>query len=146
MAKSQLKHIRDATANDSDKVVLTAAADKIIEIVCVHAVLASTATAGNRQVLLRIQDETDTLVVDMHAGAVQAASLSRHYIFAQGVYRETSFIDGSIHVPIPPGLALLPGFDLRIYDSAAVDAAADDLTVDVIYRELDHTEADKLGV
>lgn len=144
-----IKHLRDATANDSDKIVLTAPNTntnrKLIEILQVHVVLTSTATVGNRQLVMHIQDDTDTIVADYHAGAVQAASLERHYAFAQGVYRETSFVDGSIQVPFPvEGTVLLPGWDLRIYDSGAVDAAADDMTVDVIYREVNLTDVAKV--
>lgn len=140
-----IKHLRDSTANDSDKIVLTAPNTntnrKMIEILHVHVVLVSTATVGNRQLIMSIQDDTDTLVTDFHAGATQAASLTRHYGFAQGVYRETSFVDGSIQIPFPTeGTVLLPGWDLRVYDSGAIDAAADDMTVDVIYREVNLTD------
>lgn len=130
-----IKHIRDATANDSDKTVLTCPANKVIEILSVHIVLTSTATVGNRQILARVQDDTDTLVGDFHAGAVQAASNTYHYVYGPGVYRETSFVDGSIQCPFPRETILLPGWDLRVYDSAAIAAAADDMTVDVVYRE-----------
>ena len=36
------------------------------------------------------------------------------------------------------GIILLPGHSLRVYDSAAVDAAADDMQVHVLYRVLRH--------
>jgi len=137
-------HVRDSDANDSDKVVLTVSAQKVVELQMVHIVFTSTATAGNRQINITVRDKNDTLVADFHAGAVQAASLTRHYIAAQGVYRETSFVDGSIHMPIPQNLMLLPGWDLRVYDSAAVDAAADDMTVDIIYTESDHFDIDNV--
>jgi hypothetical protein len=140
--KMAIKHTRDATANDSDKIVLTAPNTngnrKMIEILQVHIVNVTTATAGNRQIVMHIQDDTDTIVADYHAGSTQAASLTRHYVFGQGVYRETSFVDGSIQCPFPAeGTVLLPGWDLRVYDSGAIAAAADDMTVDVIYREVD---------
>jgi hypothetical protein len=139
-----VSHTRDSTTNDSDKVVLTAATGFAEEILSVHVVLTSTATVGNRQVIIAIRDENDVLVADFHAGAVQAASLTRHYTCGQGVYRETSFIDGSIHMPMPKDMYLLPGWDLRVYDSGAIDAAADDMTVDVLHRSV-NMRADDTG-
>jgi len=53
----------------------------------------------------------------------------------QGVYRETSFIDSSIQVPVPKNLILLTGWTLRVYDETAVDAAADDMTVSFLVKE-----------
>jgi hypothetical protein len=91
--------------------------------------------------VMLIRDGDDTLVADYHAGAVQAASNTYHYVFGQGVYRETSFVDNSIQCPFPLNTVLLPGWDLRIYDSAAVAAAADDMTVDVVYKEVPTQDA-----
>ena len=136
--------VRDSAANDSDKVVLTVASQKVVEIQYIHVVLTSTATVGNRQIILLVRDENDTLVADVHAGAVQAASNTYHYLFNQGTYRETSVVDGSLHVPIPTNFLLLPGWDVRVYDSAAVDAAADDMTVDLVYTESDHYDIDNV--
>ena len=47
----------------------------------------------------------------------------------QGIYRETAFVDAMIQVPIPMDLYLPAGSVLRFYDSAAIAAAADDMTV-----------------
>lgn len=141
MTDAKILHTRDSTANDSDKVVLTAGADEIIEIMHMHITYTSTATAGNRQIMVIVQDDSDTLVGDYHAGAVQAASNTYHYVAARGVYRETSVVDDSIHMPIPFGTVLFPGWDLRVKDDAAVAAAADDMTIDVVYKVYDHTDA-----
>jgi hypothetical protein len=89
-----------------------------------------------------IYDSTDTIVADYHAGAVQAASLTRHYVYGRGVFRETAFVDTEIHTPFPFGTVLLPGWYVDILDNAAVDAAADDMTVNVIYHETDHNNGD----
>lgn len=127
----------DSTANDSDKTI-TVPAGKTWELKWLHIILASTATVGNRQIKMEILDDDSVVRADIHAGAVQAASLTRHYLCGQGVYRETSFVNGEMHVPIPHDLILHPGWSFRVYDSAAVDAAADDLTVSysVIERDL----------
>lgn len=140
MAVRNVLHVRDSDANDSDKVILTVPAGKVAEIQYMHVRLVSTATVGNRQLVALVRDGDDTLVADYHAGATQAASLTRDYAFHQGQYRETSFVDGSIQVSIPTNFMMLPGWDLRVYDSGAVDAAADDMTVDIVYTLSDHTD------
>lgn len=130
-----IKHTRLTSTNDSNAIVLTAGAKKIIEVMNLHLIYTSTATAGNRQIRMAIQDETDTSVSTFSSGGVQAASLTYHYIFSRGVYRETAFIDNELQCPIPFGTILLPGWDLIVLDNAAIDAAADDMVIDVIYKE-----------
>lgn len=123
----------DATLNSSNKswVVPNGETWKLMYGRCS---LITTATVGNRQIVLEIQDASANIVFSAEAGAVQAASLTREYEFMQGVYRETAFIVNSIQFPIPQDCLLLPGWTLRIYDSATVDAAADDMTVAFTYN------------
>lgn len=127
----------DATVNDSDK-TWTVPDDTTWELRWAHAVLVSTATVGSRRLRLVVTDGNDVEQLDIHAGATQAASLTRHYLMGQGVYRETSFVDTEIHVPIAHDLILHPGWKLRFYDDAAIDAAADDLTVSFQVIERDN--------
>jgi hypothetical protein len=133
-----IKHTRVTSTDDSDAVVLTASAGSVVEILHVHVAYTSTATVGNRQIRFRVQDDTDVLVHDHHAGTTQAASLTRDYTFNRGTFRETAFADSALHVPIPIGTVLLPGWDLRILDSAAIDAAADDMIVNIVYKEFNN--------
>lgn len=91
--------------------------------------LISTAVVGNRQMALEVQDDSANVIFRSLAGAVQAASLTREYHFAPNPVREAAFVNGQIMVPTPPELILLPGWTLRFYDTAAIDAAADDMTV-----------------
>lgn len=139
---ANIKHVRDATANDADKIVLTCPDYKLQQVLQAHVELITTATVGNRRIRMVVQDENDVLVADYHAGAVQAASLTRHYVYGQGVFRETAFIDTEIHVPFPFETILLPGWDLRFLDDSGIDLAADDMTVNLIYRETDHTDVE----
>lgn len=132
---AEIKHTRITSTNDSDAVVLTAGANKLIEILGLQVAFTSTATAGNRQLVITIQDDSDAVVFNYSAGAVQAASLTRSYSFGRGTFRETAFVDGKIMCPIAFGTVLLPAWDLRVADSAGVDAAADDMTIDIVYRE-----------
>jgi len=118
----------DATANDSDK-TFTAPENELWRICHAHVALVSTATVGNRQITVVVKDADGNIIVDLVAGAVQAASLTRHYGFLQGIYRETSFVGSELQVPLPIDCYVVPGGSIRFYDSAAVDAAADDMTV-----------------
>ena len=130
-----IKHSRTVSTNDSNVTVLTAAARTLIEIIQLHITYTSSATVGNRALRLAIYDETDTTVADYHVGVDQAASLTRHYVCARGVYRESAFVDGEIQFPIPFGTVLLPGWYLIVKDNAAIDATADDMTINIIYEE-----------
>jgi hypothetical protein len=123
-------HAIDAAANDSDKSI-TVPDGEVWQLDWLHAMLQSTATVGNRQLVLGLYDNAGipNFYGDWHAGTTQAASLARHYMFQPGMYRETAFVDGEIQIAIPQKLVAHPGWIIRVYDSAAVDAAADDLTI-----------------
>ena len=90
-----------------------------------HVIYNSDATVGNRQLVVEIKDEAGNLVVDFHAGAVQAASLGRHYVFQGGVYRETSFVNGEIQVAIPIHFIVEANWTFRVYDSAGISSSDD---------------------
>ena len=118
----------DDTANDSDK-SFTVPAGEMWKLMYANAKLVTTATVGNRQLRFAVTDPNGNEVGYISAGAVQAASLTRSYGFLQGIYRETAFIDGMLQIPIPMDLYLPAGSTIRFYDSAAIAAAADDMTV-----------------
>ena len=99
--------------------------DRSSKIVYIHADYTSTATVGNRQIRLALIDNLGNTVFDAHAGAVQAASLELHYSFAQGVYRETAFVDSQIQVPIPQDIVIPAGYSIKVYDVANVDSNDD---------------------
>lgn len=129
-----LETIYDATANDSDK-SWTVPGNEIWKLNWVHVLLVTTADVGNRQMAISVADASGNVVMDLVAGVVQAASLTRHYGFLQGIFRETAFVGAELQSPIPIDLYLEPGFVLRVYDSAAVAAAADDMTVSFQYQK-----------
>ena len=93
-----------------------------------HLSYTSTATAGNRQIRIGIKDSSGNVVWDSHAGAVQAASLTYHYFVLPGIYRETSFIDSEIQVPIPVDTIIDGNHSLFVDDDAAV-AAGDSMVI-----------------
>jgi len=100
-----------------------------------HCAYTSDATVGNRQILLQLLDASDVIRMDTHAGAVQAASLVRHYLYLPGIYRETSFIDGELEVALPRSLVVPSGYKLKVYDSTDV-SASDAMAINFQYEDL----------
>lgn len=125
----------DAALNDSDK-TLTVPAAKQWGLRSVYAKLISTATVGNRQMDVLITDASDNIIAKFVAGAVQAASLTREYIFAPQHPQETAFTGGVMLRALAGEMVLPAGYKARVYDSAAIDAAADDLTVRLLVEEM----------
>lgn len=126
----------DAALNDSDKLIVVPAAKQwIIQSIAVN--LISTAIVGNRQMRVDIRDGSANLLASVAAGAIQTASLTRDFTFAPGLVNQTAFVDDILITSFPEGIILLPAYDVRIYDSAAVDAAADDMIVRLLVRERD---------
>jgi len=124
----------DETVDDSDK-TFTVPASTEWEILSIWVELTSTATVGNRQLCIAIRDDSDDVILQVRAGAVQAASLTRYYTFAPGVTELTAFRDTDyLSTAFPAGLVLPAGYDVRIYDKTAVDAAADDMVVQVMVK------------
>ena len=89
-------------------------------LVGAHLIYTSDATVGNRQILLEIKDAVGTVIMDIHAGAVQAASLVLDYEFLQGIFRETAFVDSAIQVPVPMGFVIPVGGSIVVRDSAGI--------------------------
>ncbi len=130
------KLILDVTADLSDKSFVVPGGRRY-KLYYGQITLISTAVAGNRQMALEVKDDSANVIFRSLAGAVQAASLTREYHFAPNPVREAAFVNGQIMVPTPPDLILLPGWTLRFYDTAAIDAAADDMTVAALVENRD---------
>jgi len=75
----------------------------------------------------QVSTGTDAIVAKYVAGAVQAATLTREYVFAPGHPQETAFTKGVMLRALSYGLILPAGYKIRVYDSAAIAAAADDM-------------------
>lgn len=118
------------TADNSDK-TFTVPTAKEYQILWIWVEYTSTATAGNRQLCIEIQDAAgDVIAQAARVGTVQTASLTRNYLFAPAAadllaFRDTDYIT----TPLPPTLFLSAGQKVRVYDKAAVAAAADDMVV-----------------
>lgn len=121
-------------ADDSDK-SFTVPNNEMWKLNFAHVLYVSSADAGNRIVTVEIDDADGNNLIDLVAGAVQAASTTVHYGFLQGIYRETSVVNGELQVPMPEDCYLGPGYTIRFYDSAAIAASADDMTVSFQYQK-----------
>lgn len=124
----------DESLNDSDK-TFTVTASEEWEIQSIWVELTTTATAGNRQIVIEIQDSSSDVIGQYRAGIAQAASLTRYYMFsphAEGLtaFRDTDYLSN----PIAP-LCLPASYVIRVYDVAAVDAAADDMNVQMMIKK-----------
>lgn len=118
----------DAAANDSDKTI-TVPAGQTWHVENLFVTLATSADVGNRQLTVIISDGTNTLG-NYNALAVQTASTTEYYNFAPYYGTATETPAGRFCTPMPVFI-LGPAWTIRVYDSAAVAAAADDMTVAV---------------
>jgi len=101
----------------------------------IRAELTTTGTGGDRQIVVEIQDDSGDVVSQYIAGAVQAASITRIYHFSSSAADLESFRDPNwLSTPLPL-LLLPPAYVIRVYDNNAVDAAADDLVVQLLLIE-----------
>lgn len=123
--------LADETVDDSDK-TFTVTAGQEWEILSIWIELTTTATVGDRQITVEIQDSTGDVIGSFVAGANQAASLGRNYMFAPMVQLMTAFSGIYLSFPLPP-FFLPAGYKIRVYDSAAIAAAADDMIVQMTY-------------
>ena len=136
--------IRDATANDSDK-SFTVPANKRWRNISIRAQVVCTATVGTRLLLTSITDGTNVLSTSQRVDGAASQTIAS-MTTSMGPYHSTSTpkqvlgsgsqVNATATDFFPP-IDLLAGYVIRVYDSAAIDAAADDLTVILSYEELD---------
>lgn len=123
----------DETADDSDK-SFTVTANQVWQILWIWVELTTTATVGDRQLVVQLQDNAADVIGEVRVGSVQAASLTRNYMFAPALADLTSFRDTDyLMTPFPPTIILPESYIIRVYDNNAVDAAADDMVVQMGY-------------
>jgi len=95
--------------------------------------LTTDATVADRWVRLHLSDDAGNNILCLCAGnSVAASQTDQRFSYLQGVYREASFINGVIQVPIAKDLILPPGYrlDVLIENGVAGDAYSCDLMVD----------------
>ena len=122
----------DAAADDSDKTI-TVPAKQTWEIGNIFATLVTTGDAGNRQISVIITDPAGVALGNLKADSVQVASTTEYYNAspAAGIAVEGP---AGYHFMTLPAFVLDTGCTIRVYDSAAIQPAADDLTVTITGR------------
>jgi len=133
----------DYGTNDSDKTI-TVPAGKIREIKYIEAALTTTATVGNRILTVLIGDGTNTLYA-VRTGSVAASNvgliaLQPGISYATTNKRTPSNAANStvtVRDCLPQPLILPANYTIRVYDVAAIDAAADDMEIVILGVEYD---------
>jgi len=140
------KWVIDATANDSDK-TFTVPAEKVWEMESVEAGIVATATVGNRYLLIQIYNAAGVCVSPGKVTvAIPASNRGGNYMSigaTEGTAVRCSLItpasanNAQAVCNLPDRMVLSAGMYIRAWDIAAVDAAADDMTVVLHYIEYD---------
>lgn len=140
------KFVIDNTANDSDK-TFTVPTGKRWFVTCAKAYLVTTATVGNRVLAVQFRNASDLPIHWVASSAVAASKTALVSLIAGGPFSSSASgrpdspgnnVDVANAYPLPgPGVWLPAGYYIRAWDTAAVDAAADDLSVIIDYVEYD---------
>jgi len=127
--------LADETTGDSDK-TFTVDTDKHWKPLTIWVELTTSATVGNRQLAVQFLDSASDVIGGIVVGAVQAESTTRNYIIGVGLPDLTAFRDTDfLMTPLPENLRLPAGYQVRIYDNKAIDAAADNMIVQMLVLE-----------
>ena len=125
----------DAVINDSDK-SFTIPGGVQQRLLYASVELISTAVVGNRQMAMRVLDAAaGNIMLEAIAGVVQTNNSTIRYNFGSGLPREAAVVAGQVSIPIPAGFILGPKMVVQFLDTAAIDAAADDMTVAFVVDE-----------
>ena len=115
MSRGRFRVAYDAATAGNATLTIQPSTGMSARVVMGQIALTTDATVANRRALFTIKDADGNVIIDIHAGAVTTASLSdQHSEFMQGVFRETSFIDGALQVPIPSECLIPFGGSLEI--------------------------------
>lgn len=129
---------QDLLANDSDK-TFTVPANHLWIVNWIMVNYLATATAGNRDLVCNVLDDSANLLSRFTTGTTIIANDQRHIVWGGA---HSTLNDASQQViggPFVPNLILLPGYQLRVFDFTAVDPAADDMGVTIGRQEIDNT-------
>lgn len=124
--------LSDTGLNDSDK-NFTVPAGYVYQVLWIWVELTSDATAGNRQMSVQLFSSLGQRIGEVRAGVVQAASLTRYYMFAASLADLLAFRDTNyLMTPFPPTILLPANYTIRILDENAIAAGTDDMVVRVM--------------
>lgn len=122
--------LSDEALNDSDKsfyVPLT----HIYEIEWIWIEYAATSTGGNREITVELLDANSDTIGRVVAAAYLIADATEEFMFAPGLTQYNGGDSTKHHAPLPR-MQLPPRTTIRVWDSAAIAAAADDMIVQIM--------------
>jgi len=129
--------IRDATLNDSDK-SFTVPVGKIWILTHLYMILTATATVGNRNLTVRVNNTSgQEVAIYDYATAIAAGETRVREMAFEGFTDDWAVGPSGLSVGGMSKMIIPGGYSVRLYDSAAIDAAADDLTINLNYLEYD---------
>lgn len=126
----------DETANDSDK-TFTVGTLEIWQILSIWVEFISTATHGDRQIQIDIRDDSNDVIYSVLAKNKQSPETTEYYAISPNGQEPAETTPGRHFIPIPPGLLLPASYDIRIYDSAAIDVEGDDMVIQFMVNRYD---------
>lgn len=101
----------------------------------IHLSYTANATVGNRKIGLHIYDGSNNERWSIESEINQTAGNTVHYIYIQGVARETSLGGNNDIVSIlPKDMYLKPGWKITFHDSAGI-SAGDNMGISFQYKE-----------
>jgi hypothetical protein len=130
---SKLKVLSNITTHSSSKTI-TIPDHEQWDISAIYVTLASTATAGNRQLRLSILKPDNTVIFSTDALNTQAASLTYKYLFMPGAANEDHQAKLWLQNGLPTPCLVSAKYKIKIEDTAAVAAAADDMLIHIQYQ------------
>lgn len=127
---------QDLLANDSDKTFTVPANHLwIVHWILIHYI--ATANAGTRNLTLDVRDATPTVLGRVGQTYSYVATNNAFAAFVIPNGRISTSITGTSTHALHGPLILPAGYSLRVYDLAAIDAAADDMEVTIGRQEID---------
>jgi len=120
---------RTTASTSASTNTVTVRFDREVRLLWAHLDYTSAVGAGNRQIEMSLLDPSGTSYFDTFAGTTQAVSLTYHYEFLQGIYRETSVSANSLQCPFPKDFIIPGGWSVKFHDNADIDATNDSLTL-----------------
>jgi hypothetical protein len=137
-AVGNLVEVSDFSLNSSDKLLVVPALTQW-HLRAIWVKLVSSGDVGNRQVDVLLLDTRGNLCGKYAAGAVQVASRTQYFSFAPGHPQETGYTpnltNGVMLRQLGSEIILTAGMAVRVYDSAAIAATADDLSLTLLVDE-----------
>ena len=123
--------------DDSDK-ILTVPLGKTWEFLYGFINFAATATVGNRRMRIEIQDAAGVIIFSTGSATSIVANATINFGIVPG--GQAANTDSGSNLVFPQKTILKEGYMIRIFDSAAIDVAADDMVFRMVFDEHDYVK------